>query len=97
MRQRSGVKFSSEPLATLKNPNFLYFIMVGEEFIFAIPRELFGKISWVLVVIQAVGWAIIVYVIFSIITAILNKKRNLVVEQINSNLIEIKELLKKNS
>jgi hypothetical protein len=65
-----------------------------EELIFAIPQELFGKLSWVLIIIQAVGWAIIIYIIFSIFNAIINRRRNLVVEQINSQLIEIKELLK---
>lgn len=70
--------------------------MAVENFIYAIPQELVGKFQWLLVVLQAVGWAVLIYIIFNIVNAVLNRKRNSAVEQINLNLVEIKELLKQN-
>lgn len=68
--------------------------MATEDLLFAIPQELIGKFSWVLIVVQAVGWAIIVYIIFSIINSILNRRRTIVIEQINNQLLEIKDILR---
>jgi hypothetical protein len=68
--------------------------MVNGDFIYAIPEALVGKFSAVLIIIQAVGWAVLIYILFSIINALINRRRNVVVERISSQLEEIKEILK---
>ena len=64
------------------------------------PPELIGQVSLLINVLQALGGVIIIYIIFNIIHAIINRKRNkkldsllLGVNNMNRNLEEIKRIL----
>ena len=71
--------------------------MVVEDLIYAIPEELVEKFSGLISVLKIVGFAVIAYVIFAIINAILHRKRNKEIKEINNNLNEIKILLSNKS
>jgi len=68
---------------------------VTDGLIYTIPQELIGKFSGLLIVLQALGWAIIFYIVFSVINFIINKKRHKEIMLINKNLKEIKKILQK--
>ena len=64
------------------------------------PPELIEEVSLLITILQALGGVIVLYIIFNIITAIMNKKRNekiseinLGVHNINTTLEEIKNIL----
>jgi len=56
-------------------------------------ENLINQISSLTLFIQAIGGLIILYVIFNVISLILNRKNNKRIEEINKNLIEIKKEL----
>lgn len=60
-----------------------------------LPAELVGRIDFLITIFQALGWFIIFWVIFNIINAIINRKKNKEIKKINENLEDIKELLKR--
>jgi|TARA_B100001971_G_C18182436_1_gene533610 uncharacterized protein involved in cysteine biosynthesis len=73
------------------------------EFILNFPPELIGKIGFLIAILQALGGVIIIYLVFSIINTIINRKRNKKIDEvleginnINKNLREIKGILIKN-
>jgi len=64
------------------------------------PPELIGQVSLLITVLQALGGVIIFYIVFNVITAIMNRNRNkkiseitLGVYNINKTLEEIKTIL----
>ena len=64
--------------------------------VFNFPPELIGQVSLLITVLQALGGAIVLYIIFIIVNAVLNKSRNkkldnllLSVNSVNRNLEEI--------
>jgi len=60
-----------------------------------LPAELVGRIDFLITILQALGWFIIFWVIFNIISAIMNRKKNKEIKKINENLEDIKKLLKR--
>ncbi|MBU0894119.1 MAG: hypothetical protein KKF48_01425 [Nanoarchaeota archaeon] len=68
---------------------------LNESLIYALPQELVGKVSVLLTILQALGGVIILYVIFGVISLVINRKKNKQIELINKNLEEIKVLLYK--
>jgi len=56
-------------------------------------ESLINQISSLTLFIQAIGGLIILYVIFNVISLILNRKNNKRIEEINNNLVEIKKEL----
>jgi len=64
--------------------------MVLEE----VPIELVNNLSSVVFWLQAVGGILLFYILFNIISAILNYKKRKELKKINSNLEEIKKILK---
>ena len=58
------------------------------EGIVEIPRSLF-------ILLQAFGWAVVAYIGFQLINLKLNRKKNKLLEEMNSNLLSIKNLLSK--
>lgn len=67
--------------------------MVGEEVIAAVPEVLIGPIKILVYVLQVLGIFIIFYVIFNIINATINRKRNKVIEKMAADVAEIKKSL----
>lgn len=68
--------------------------MVGEEFIYAVPEALEGPVKWVLYIIGTAGIFVILYIVFGIVNALLNRKKKKELEKVNQNLEEIKSILR---
>lgn len=58
-------------------------------------EDLVTQISSLTTLFQAIGGLIILYIIFNIISTIMNRKKNKEIKLINKNLEEIKKLLVK--
>lgn len=61
----------------------------------ALPDEVSRLISFLIGIVSALGGFVFLYVVFQIINTRINRKRNDKVKEINKNLEEIKELLRK--
>jgi|TARA_Y100000310_G_scaffold130751_1_gene129863 hypothetical protein len=66
------------------------------------PPELIAQVSLLISVLQVLGGVIVFYILFSIVNVIINRKRNkkiyeilIAVNNINMNLEEIKNLLRR--
>lgn len=59
-----------------------------------LPPSILENINFLLRIIQAVGVAIIVYIIFQIISLIMRRREQRLYRDMNKNLEEIKKLLK---
>ncbi|MEK6875187.1 MAG: hypothetical protein AABX30_00730 [Nanoarchaeota archaeon] len=68
--------------------------MAGEELVYALPEALQNTINVVLYILGTVGIFIIIYIVFGIISAFLNRKAKNELKKINENLEEIKQLLR---
>ncbi len=66
---------------------------INDSFIYAIPNELVNQASTLITILKALGGAIIIYIIFSIINTIVNKNKTKKIDMIIHNLEEIKSLL----
>jgi len=66
---------------------------INDSLIYAIPPEIVGKLEGLIFVLKTLGWAIVVYVIFSIINMMINRKKNKEFQLMNKNLEDIKYLL----
>jgi len=64
------------------------------DILYAVPNELVNNLSFIVNVLQAVGVAILVYVIFNIINLFLARKKQREIQKINENLEDIKKILK---
>ena len=53
------------------------------------------KVSSLTTFIQAIGGLVLIYLIFNVISLIMNRKKNKEIREINHNLEDIKKLLKK--
>lgn len=58
-------------------------------------QNLISSVSSLTLFIQAIGGLIILYIIFNLVGIIINRKNNKKFDEINKNLLEIKEILKK--
>ena len=65
-----------------------------ESLVYTIPEEIINKFGSIVLVIQALGWAIIIYIVFNIVNAIINRKRKNELKKVNENLEEIQKILK---
>ncbi|MBS3085277.1 hypothetical protein J4225_01160 [Candidatus Pacearchaeota archaeon] len=68
--------------------------MVVEEVVSSIPEVIIGPVQTLVYILQAAGILAIFYIIFTIVNAILNRKRVNEIKKINENLEDIKKLLK---
>lgn len=59
--------------------------------------EIFGRLDFLITILQAVGWFIIFYIIFNIINTLIIRKRNKKIDEVLGTLKEIKQILKKQS
>ena len=59
-------------------------------------ENLVNSVSNLTTFLQAIGGLILLYIIFNIINAVINRKKGKQLEKINENLEEIKKLLGKN-
>ena len=57
------------------------------------PPELISRFGNLITILQAVGWFIILYIIFNIINTIINRKKNREIKKISENIEKIKKLL----
>ena len=57
--------------------------------------EVIGNVGILVTVLQALGGVLILYLVFNIINAIINRHRNQEIRKINENLQDIKRLLRK--
>lgn len=63
------------------------------EIITNFPSELTSRFETLITIFQAVGWFIILYIIFNIINTIINRKKNREVKKISENIEDIKKIL----
>lgn len=68
--------------------------MINESII-SIPIELAGSLISLITVLKALGWAIVLYVIFNTISLITNRKRNKMIDQLIDDVHDIKIALTK--
>ena len=90
-------------MKNIKNLVSLFNLMALENItntVWNFPPELIGQVILLINFLQALGGVIIIYIIFNIIHAIINRKRNkkldsllLGVNNMNRNLEEIKRIL----
>lgn len=71
--------------------------MINNTIFYEVPDVMINRISNLVSILQALGVVILLYVIFSIINTMINRKRMKNIEEINSNLKDIKKLLAKKS
>ena len=64
------------------------------ETVWSFPPELIGQVSLLITVLQALGGVIIIYLVFSIINMLLNKKKNKKIEEISLAVNNINQTLK---
>ncbi len=69
--------------------------MVAEDLTLIIPAELISKAGILITILQALGIFVIFYIIFSIISIIIDRKRKKELMEMNEHLIEIKEILRR--
>lgn len=67
---------------------------ITNDLIYTVPQGLVEKFSELITVLQALGLAIIFYIIFNTINIIINRKKKKEISLINKNLEEIKKILK---
>ena len=68
--------------------------MVLNETLFAMPPEMIELFGSLVSSIKALGIAIIFYLVFSVINMIMNRRKEKEIREINSNLEDIKKLLR---
>jgi signal transduction histidine kinase len=70
---------------------------IPADVLYTAPNEIVNNLSFLVNILQAVGIAIGVYIIFNTINFFLNRKKQKEIVKINKNLEDIKRLLAKNS
>ena len=58
-------------------------------------KGLVSQVSFLTSFLQALGGVILIYIVFNVINAVINRKKKKQLEQINNTLKEIKAILKK--
>lgn len=58
-------------------------------------NELFSRVALISTIVQALGGVILIYIIFSIISLVMNRKKNKLLEEIHKNVKQINGTLKK--
>ena len=70
-------------------------MVVNETLSYVFPKEFIEKAAGFMSVLEVLGWALIVYVVFNIINYVINRERKKELGQINETLVDIKKLLSK--
>ncbi len=70
-------------------------VNLNESLIYTLPVELVENIFGAILFLKALGGVIFIYLVFSIINVVINRKRHYEVKKINKNLEDIKKILKK--
>lgn len=65
------------------------------EILSSVPPEIAGNITFLVNIFRALGVAILVYIIFSLINVLLSRRKEKEIKKINENLEDIKRILKK--
>jgi hypothetical protein len=60
-----------------------------------IPQELVESFGGLITILKALGWMVIFYILFNVINALINKRKQKQLEQLGSDVKEIKEILKR--
>jgi mannose/fructose/N-acetylgalactosamine-specific phosphotransferase system component IIC len=66
---------------------------VAQDLVSSVPMELANNLSFLVNILQALGIAILLYIIFSTINIILSRKKEKEIKKISENLEIIKRLL----
>ncbi len=70
-------------------------MVINETLTFALPKEFLEKAAGFMNVLEVLGWALLVYIIFNIINFVINRERKKELGQIHETLVDIKKLLSK--
>ena len=70
-------------------------MVINETLTQTLPEEILAKISSFMAVLEILGWALLIYLVFNIINYVVNRERKKELGQINRTLLEIKKLLAK--
>jgi len=70
-------------------------MVINETLTQTLPAEIISKISNFMAVLEVLGWALLVYVVFNIINYVINRERKKELGQLNKTLLDIKKLLSK--
>jgi len=68
----------------------------AEDILSSVPNDLVNNVSFLVNILQALGVAILVYIIFNVISLFFARKKQREIQKINENLEAIKKLLAKN-
>jgi len=66
-----------------------------EDALIEIPPELIESFGGLITILKALGWMVIFYILFNVINALINKRKQKQLEQLGSDVKEIKEILKR--
>jgi len=66
-----------------------------EDALIKIPPELIESFGGLITILKALGWMVIFYILFNVINALINKRKQKQLEQLGSDVKEIKEILKR--
>jgi len=70
-------------------------MVINETLIQALPPEFIEKASGFMSVLEVLGWALIIYIVFNIVNFVINRERKKELGQIHETLVDIKKLLSK--
>jgi len=70
-------------------------MVVGDELIYYIPENFFDTLQGLFFLLKALGWMILIYLIFNTIMLIINVNRYKELKSIKKDLEEVKKLVKK--
>ena len=70
-------------------------MVINETLTQTLPAEIFDKISNFMAVLEVLGWALLIYVVFNIVNYVINRERKKELGQMNKTLLDIKKLLSK--
>jgi len=66
-----------------------------EDALIEIPPELIESFGGLITILKALGWMVVFYILFNVINALINKRKQKQLEQLGSDVKEIKEILKR--
>ena len=68
-------------------------MVMNETLNYILPKEFIEKASSFMTILEALGWALLIYVVFNIINFVINRERKKELIQIHKTLLDIKKLL----
>ena len=70
-------------------------MVINETLNYALPKEFIEKASSFMSVLEVLGWALLIYIVFNIVNYVINRERKKELGQIHETLVDIKRLLSK--